>query len=229
MLQNLFGENRVLRLYMEDPQFSTGLQQVVRLVPPDIACINGHLPIHYFTSHLNRFRAITLLRNPVDRVLSLYRFRRLHPNLESMGLRQGFCFDDFMACRAGEIFPQVHNGMCRTLCGDPRANDPSSPMYWDLGSYPDILEAAISNLGSIEFGLVEEMAQTRRLLEQRWSLPFALGSTMVNTTDRDESSEDWRDIHRIVCCNTLDIVLYARAVALFRERVATLRVRPKTS
>jgi hypothetical protein len=36
-----------------------------------------HLPIHLFRLHLHKFQAFTLLRDPVARVLSLYRFLKL--------------------------------------------------------------------------------------------------------------------------------------------------------
>jgi len=221
-LQNLFGETRMLRLYMEDLQLEAKIASIVHNQLRDVACVNGHLPIHIFSDCLDRFRPFTILRHPVARVFSLYRFLRRHPSLGLMGLNQHFTFDDFIAARAPEIYSQVNNGMCRILCGDPQANDPDSSEYWDIGQKSSVIDGALRTLENIEFGMVEYMDETRRLIEISWGLPIVLEDTIVNTTEKDDVQEDWHNIHRIVRRNILDIVLYEKATAMFNARMHAL-------
>ncbi|PYJ72256.1 MAG: hypothetical protein DME72_08325, partial [Verrucomicrobia bacterium] len=72
----------------------------------DIDCLVGHFPIHVFAKHLDTFRPFTILRDPVDRVMSLFRFLKRAPQSETerLELREGFGFDDFIESRVPEIY-----------------------------------------------------------------------------------------------------------------------------
>jgi hypothetical protein len=225
MLQNLFADRQVLRLAMEDTHLAERLNGLSAGARDQFACINGHLPAHIFAAELDQYEPFTLLRNPVQRVLSLYRFLRRHPaeTLAAQGLRPDFSFDDFIDARHPQLFEQVHNGMTRMLSGLQAASDPQAALFWTLDEQPAVLDGALATLGRIDFGLVEQFAATHALLRERWGIPFALAPMRLNTTATGEAEADVGRIRRIVERNQLDIALYEAASAIFaqRSRVAT--------
>lgn len=225
MLQNLFGDGNVLRLAMEDANIPERLAILAGGGIDEYACLNGHLPAHLFSATLDRYEAFTLLRNPIHRVMSLFRFLRHHPveHLGSISLRPGFSFDEFIDCRSPYVHQQVHNGMTRMLCDNPAATDHKTPLFWTLSDQPAVLESAMATLGRIEIGLVEQFEATHALLRERWGIPYALAPLRLNTTASGETETDALRLRRIVERNTLDIALYEAAAALFaqRNRVST--------
>ncbi len=225
MLQNLFGDHRVLRLAMEDPHLAQRLDSLSAGGLGDYSCVNGHFAAHIFAAAFERYEPFTLLRNPVQRVLSLYRFLRRHPAevLAAQGLRPDFSFDDFIDARHPQLFEQIHNGMTRMLSGIQAASDPQAALFWTLDDQPAALEGALATLQRIEFGLVEQFEATHALLRERWGIPYALAPMRLNTTGTGEAEADVGRIRRIVERNQLDIALYEAATALFalRSRVAS--------
>jgi hypothetical protein len=224
VLQNLFGETRTRRLYLNEPDdLRKDIETIVQSGMTDIACITGHMPLHFFTDHLDKFRLFTMLRHPVARVQSLFRFLQRHPDLPSIGLRASFSFDDFMASRAGEVFPVIDNAMTRMLCKNPGAYDPTDPYFWTLGQRGELADEALETLAGCDFGLVEDMARTRQLARRSWGVPFALDEIMENTTARDETIENPAILSQIAKRNQLDLALFERAKTLFYDRAEAPR------
>jgi len=220
-MQNLFGDARVLRLNGADPQLQDTIDGIVANRLGALSCLAGHVPVHYFAPHLDRFRPFTVLRQPITRVFSLFRFlgRASDADLSAMGLNRGFGFEAFIGSRNPEVFGQVNNAMCRMLCGDPRLSDPASTEFWRIDPDPALVERALTTLRQFDFGLVEEMAATCELLRTRWDLPYALEEYAENTTARDDSEEDIASLQMVIRRNMLDLALYQRAAALFHARV----------
>lgn len=190
-----------------------------------LSCLAGHLPMYAMAPHLPRFRPFTLLREPVARVFSFYRFLRRAPaaDLAEMGLHPGFSFDEFIASRHHGVFEQVNNGMCRMLTDDIRMSDPNSSLFWRIDPEPAHAERALAMLDRLDVGLVEDMLRTRQLLQTRWNLPYALDEYVENATVRDEPEPDLAQLQMVMRRNLLDMALYQRAAATFRARVADLR------
>ncbi len=224
-LQNLFGENQVLRLDGGAPDIAAQIDALVAHRLGAVACVAGHLPLHLLAGHLDRFRPFTLLREPVARVFSLFRFlQRAPPALkEEMELSEGFGFDEFITARAPMVVAQTHNGMCRLLSGDPAMNNGTMPDFWQPADPGAMLGHALAALEAMDFGLVEQMGPTLTMLRTLWGVGHPLDEYVKNTTGQDEAEENVEAIRRVVELNTLDIALYARAAALFRAR---LRDRP---
>ncbi len=221
-LQNLFGEEHVLRLAMEDPGLDCRIRAVADGEVSGVSCLNGHLPVDVMTGRLERFRPFTILRDPIARMFSLFRFQRKNPNIEALGLRRNFSFEEFLAARATEIYAQTTNGMCRMLAGQTAFTLPGDAAYTDVDNHPELIERALELLERIDFGIAEDMVGTHRIIEQRWGVPFALDEMMLNTTEPGETHKDWRNIRAVVACNQLDIVLYERAKQIFQQRMAAL-------
>jgi len=220
-LQNLFGDARVLRLNGADPLLQETIDDIVARRLGELSCLAGHVPVHFFAPHLDRFRPFTLLRHPLTRVLSLYRFLRRAPEaaLEAVGLSRDFGFEEFIGSRNHEVFAQVNNAMCRMLCGDARLSDPETAAFWRIDPDAAQAERALAMLQRFDFGLVEEMAATRELLRARWNLPYALDEYLENTTARDASAESIARLQMVIRRNMLDLALYQCAAALFHARV----------
>ena len=125
--RNVFGDHRVRRLRGgADETTQTEIDRVVSDEIQDIDCLAAHSPIHMFAKYLDSFRPFTILRDPVDRVMSLFRFFKSRPYSEikeQSKLPQEFGFDDFIESRVPHNYWQTHNSMCRFLCGDAEMSD----------------------------------------------------------------------------------------------------------
>ena len=222
-LRNMFGDARVRRLEGNATLDAHALNDLVSTGLHDISCVVGHLPLHVVRHHLGRFRACTMLREPVARVFSLYRFLRRAPLAEQkrLGLPPNFSFPDFITCTTPELVAQINNGMCRMLSGDATASDPEGVL---TTSYPDtagMLDHAIETLRRIDFGLVEAMDASRDLLARQWGITDKPDAAWENTTDKTDASITVADLQSVIRRNQLDLALYAWAAAEFPSRIGS--------
>jgi Sulfotransferase family len=220
MCRNTFGDHRVRRIGQVDDNIHETLDHIVEVELSGISCLAGHLPIHLFDNILDRFHPFTVLREPVARVLSLYRFMRTGDVAvpQRLGLRPDFSLGEFLDWGHPEVYSQVNNGMVRMLCGDPGLVDPGNSLLCDIGDHVDTLQRALINLERIDFGLTEEMPATLALARARWGVPYSLGEYRENTTTHG-ADDELALIHRIIVMNTADLVLYHKARAIFHTRV----------
>src|SRR5581483_2859984 len=177
VLGNVFGERRVRRLLGTEEMAQAHIDRIVSDEIQDIDCLAGHFPIHAFAKCLDMFRPFTILRDPVDRVMSLFRFLKRAPQSETerLELREGFGFDDFIESRVPENYAQTRNSMCRILCGDAEISDPSAAAFWQPRDPGSLVDQALATLRAIDFGLVEDMQSTLALLQSAWATKFNLG------------------------------------------------------
>lgn len=221
-LRNMFGDGRVLRLTGAATLAAQPIDDIVAAGLDGVSCVAGHVPVYLLRHHLTRFRPFTILRNPVSRVLSLYRFlRRAEPQeLARLGLRHGFGLEDFLAGTEPELVAQINNGMCRMLGGDESAFAvDGGPVHDD----PAMLEHSVEVLRRADFGLAEAMAASRGLFGRIWSLPGELDAAMDNTTDGADEVYAPALLAQIVARNQLDLALYAWASAALPARIAASR------
>jgi hypothetical protein len=198
--------------------------QIDRIVSDEIQsidCLVGHFPIHVFAKCLDTFRPFTILRDPVDRVMSLFRFLKSAPQSETeqLGLQEGFGFDDFIESRVPGIYAQTRNLMCRMLCGDEEMSDPLAAAFWQPRDPGALVDQALATLRRIDFGLIEDMPFTQTLLQHAWATKFNLGEYRENATGTPGAEWTARNIQLIVDLNTLDVALYHEAKVLFYTRV----------
>ena len=220
-LGNIFGERRVRRLRCAEEMARAQIDRIVSDEIQDIDCLVGHFPIHVFAKHLDTFRPFTILRDPVDRVMSLFRFLKRAPKRETerLELRKDFGFDDFIESRVPEIYAQSRNLMCRMLCGDEEMSDPLAAAFWEPRDPAALVHQALATLRAIEFGLLEDMQSTLTLAQHFCATNFNLDEYRANATDAPGAEWTAHNIHRIVDLNTLDVALYHQAKVLFSTRV----------
>jgi len=220
MFENLFGQHRVRRLRGgSDETAQTEIDRVVSEEIQDIDCLAAHSPIHMFAKYLDAFRPFTILRDPVDRVMSLFRFFKRRPETKVSKLPEGFSFDDFIESRVPHNYGQTRNWMCRVLCGDVEMSDWSAAAFWQPRNPGTVVDQALATLRTIDFGLVEDMQSTLALLQHVLATKFKLPEYRINTTGAPGPEWTPRNIQQIVDLNTLDVALYHEAKALFYERV----------
>ncbi len=223
-LENIFGSSHLVRLDPNQPGFHERFAAILEGRDEPFSCLAGHIPLHALGRHADRFRVFTILRNPLARVFSLYRFiRQAPPEVKTeLGLSENDTFQAFITSRAPGLYAQTNNAMCRMLADDPGFTDPHDPRFTHAEDHPALIEQALALLERIDFGLAEDMPGTHRIIQHQWPVPFALDELMLNTTERDETDRAWRHVLEVVNRNRLDIVLYERARTLFQARLAAL-------
>ena len=223
-LENIFGGNHLVRLDPNQPDFHERFAAILDGRHEPVSCLAGHIPLHALGAHADRFRIFTILRNPIARVFSLYRFlRNATPEVKTgLGLSENYTFQAFIAASAPGLYSQTNNAMCRMLADDPGFTDPHDPRFTHAEDHPALIERALGLLERIDFGLAEDMPGTHRIIQHQWPIPFALDETTLNTTERDGMDRDWRNVLEVVKHIRLDIVLYERAREMFQARLAAL-------
>jgi Sulfotransferase family len=222
---NSFGERRVRRL---EPDELNPAAIAALLGSPEmdgIACLAGHVPAHVLAGRLDEFQVFTVLRHPVERVMSLYRFLRQQPphHAARLGLCAGFGFEAFVACREPELYGQVRNGMCRMLCNAPEPSDIGLAAFWHERMPATFVDRALATLHGGAFGLAEDMHGTLSLLRALLGLPFGATEHRENVSDRSGLPPTSEQVLRLIELNAADLALYHAATALFRARAAWMQ------
>jgi len=185
--------------------------------------ISGHVEFFLLQSFPERHFSFTLLRNPLDRIVSTYYFilraeghhlyRTLHDNKLSL--------TDFVE---GKLWHEIDNGMCRRISGIC-----GSVPYGECGE--DVLRLAKHNLAhNISFvGLQERFDESLFLLLYHLQALDRLEYTSVNVTSSRKKVQDISESARaaILRHNVLDLELYAFARDLYslRNRPAAEKLR----
>ena len=185
------------------------------LARDDLRAVLGHFRFGLHDALARPHRYITLLREPVSRVGSLYRFQRLNEARYGAlaGLRLG---DDVDLARfvCEPPYAEVDNGMTRRISG---MNPPIGACT------PEMLAQAMRHLAE-QFsvvGLAERFDESLLLLAHalEWDeLPLYYPQN-VNTAS-DVSDQESAELIR--SRNALDVELYEFAVELFNQSVARL-------
>ncbi|MCP4430984.1 MAG: sulfotransferase family 2 domain-containing protein, partial [Gammaproteobacteria bacterium] len=158
---------------------------------------------------------ITLLRDPVDRIISHYYYVLRTPThylYEEVTSRQM----DLKAYAASGLSTELDNSQTKYLAG-------LEAPYLNYGDYSaDILKTARQNIREhfAVVGLIDRFDETLLLLKKAlgWKLPFY---TRVNVTDNRPRKRDLPTdtIRTIEAYNELDIELYRFAQSLFAEKM----------
>lgn len=218
-------KNLLSRVYAGRPVFfftpRTGELDRLRALPPDarrrVAVVAGHEPFGYqdvFRGCRVSPAVITVLREPVARVVSLFRY--IHRDSEhprhSEFVENGVTVDDvYRRLR----LPAFDNHMTRFLAGRRAFAKP----FGELDA--DDLEAAKHNLaaGCRAFGLQEHFERSIAWFGRELGWPDAEAGDL-NRAPRRSTVADVDDADRrlIAGHNALDAALYAFAVSVFDER-----------
>jgi hypothetical protein len=193
---------------------------------PKLQCVTGHIPygLHRYLAH--QYQYVTLLRDPVERVISHYYYivAKPHHRIARQIYDQELTLEEYAS---SYLAPDLRNGQVRMLCGlenmdGINGQEPAS----ELG-----LDAAKRNLCStgMAFGLSE------RFDESVLALSRAIGWTNVFYTkkhvnqNRPTRSELPRPaIRAIEENNALDLELYDFAKKKFEEFLREYEVSQRT-
>jgi hypothetical protein len=151
---------------------------------------------------------ITMLRNPVDRVLSLFRYiastpqHSLHGRLGTAGLL------DFVT---GSVdAEEIENGQTRQIAG-VRTGSPDE----------DSLALAKQHLQErfLAVGLVERFDESMLMFKRRlhWRMPYYVPKNVIARTSMEEPTAEAIEV--IESRNALDLELYRYACDLFEEEI----------
>ncbi|MEM0925925.1 MAG: sulfotransferase domain-containing protein [Planctomycetota bacterium] len=182
----------------------------------------GHLPFGIHEWLPQQCRYITVLRDPVDRILSHYYFvreQRKHPMHETVMSRRMSISDYVTSGLSGEL----NNGMVRLLCGRP---DADSLRGHGPCQEEDLTEAKRNLDGHFAVvGLLEQMHATQRVVSQ------VLGwddkePVRRNQTKKRKSVQTLRrrDRDAILSKNAMDIDLYRWASDRFQQQCSALDI-----
>ena len=205
LLENKFPEEDSLRIYRHpSPESIAPIVQSYRM-------IRGHVSYSIAEKILNQNVFITMLRHPIDRIISFYYFVRARPENPFHQFANQTPLEAFIDTNDSIIAWQMHNQMVSTLSGnDDRDNLPSQ----------DELALAKERLMNMPFfGLTEYFEESAQLLHYTFIWNNEFEAAHVNATARPpREAISKTTLDRIQDYNQLDLELYNFAVALFRKR-----------
>jgi hypothetical protein len=190
------------------------LHQALQALPPGkadrVSVVMGHL---WFGAHALFARPatyLTMLRDPIDRIISHYYFVQRDPQHYLHDVVRGMSLEEYVTSNCSA---EISNDQTRLLAGSAPAEigQPSE----------DILATAKQNLDRhfAVVGLTEEFDWSVILMKRRfgWRSPFYLKRNVTrHPTKAKLSSETVRLIEQR---NQLDLAVYRYAQARFREQV----------
>jgi len=210
-LYNLFGDERCVQIKHLD--FLSTKQIEAALSASDVRLLCGHVPVRYVPPEWRRL-AVTFVRDPIERVLSLYRFVLEQP-LEvraHIDLGETFTLREFLDCQHSDIASQIDNGMCRFLARE-HSGQPIDGTHIGFRATTLTLYAAIESLNDMAVGVCERMQDSLNYLTALWKLPTPLTTLAENASRRTLIDAFPDEIAEIAERNALDTALYRRALA----------------
>lgn len=207
ILDRLYGRDAVLELYGSEPEAAWE-----GLTPEGAARIRvvvGHVAYGVHERLPMPCRYLTFLRDPVDRVISHYRYVRTQPGHYLHEVAMGMSLAGFVQS-CGPYEP--NNDQTRLWAGAERG--PSDP---------EMLPVAKSNLEAAVVGLTAEFDASvmlmRRLLS--WRLPLYVPRNV--TRRRSDAAGPGPEVRELILArNALDVELYSFAAERFERQIGEL-------
>lgn len=180
--------------------------------------VSGHMPL-FILDHLpERFKAVTILRNPLERAYSTYlhTMRSVGDPLAERWIARNATLEEFVREQADW---QMDNGQVRMLSGVEE-----TVPYGECG--PEHLAAARRNLEEKFFchGVQERFIDTLYLFSRELELPeiyFEYANVSPNKPRGKGLGREQRSL--LLMHNRLDMELYAFALERFAERFEAVR------
>lgn len=234
LLRNQFPSDAVC------PGFNDASITRFRSLSSDYRFFSGHFSYSYLAQEFQSSDWVTFLREPVARVISLYRnysnLTRIQERWKETTAFSSEEIDDALAWVAqaslGEfvtserrlIKGSSRNYMVRNLCS--RGTDPS---LMEPGVYSQaIVDEALENLFSkfTFFGITEMMRQSLHLFCHHYGIfPVDSNEMARHNVSREDQTTSGHDKEFIRQCNLMDIELYRRASEEFIARYESLITR----
>ena len=225
LLSRNFAAEEVLRVRDTHRSVADLAGEIDQAIADGKRFICGHFP-YAAVSHLgDEIDVVTMLRDPVGRIASLYKFwRGREPGTAGGSASEFACrvaralpFEEFVACAHPVIASATQDEMCKALVGhasqSPDGLDAAERFQW-----------ARDSLGRMAFGLVGDMAESMRVLSRRLRLNL-LDEIRVNSTDDLPGLEITEAARETILRNNLgDTMLHAHAERLFQREVKDVRI-----
>ena len=189
-----------------DPIWSFG--RIPSDISPSVRVIAGPIPFGVHRDLPRPSTYITMLREPSERVLSLYDYIRENVAHPLHGEVAGLSLEDFVASEVDAY--EVQNGQTRQISGARHVPDRPA------------LELAKNNLREFfsVVGLVESFDESLMMLRKAlgWRMPFYVRKNV--TSQRTARATVPQRVRKLIADrNALDIELYDFALDLFRGRM----------
>jgi hypothetical protein len=195
------------------------LNKISGLQKEEIVFFKGHMPFGLHKLLPQPATYITMLRDPVERVISLYYFILCIPDhyLSNIVRERQMSLKEFITSR---ISAEVENGQTRLLSGKVELS--KNPLLSFEPSSPEWLEAAKKNLKEpfTAFGITERFDESLILFKRKlgWRFPLYVKHNVNNNRPLKETISP--DVIRLIEKNNeLDIELYNYAKDYFEEQI----------
>lgn len=190
---------------------------------PPLRCVMGHMlfGLHQYLDEPAAY--ITMLRDPVRRLLSHYAYVRRTPGhyLHAVVVERRLTFDDYIACG---VSSELNDGQVRLLCG---REDAEAVAYGRVSE--EMLEEAVANLRThfIAVGVTERFDASVLLFQTLlgWT---AVEYEVQNTSERGAGNAGVSDATMTLIrrYNQLDLRLYEQACRMLGRSLATHGIDP---
>lgn len=181
--------------------------------------VMGHLGYGTHRIFSSPCRYFTMLREPRQRIISLWRHAVSSPDAYYHDVAKGLDFPSFLGMRRPL---ELDNGLVRFLSGDPSgSNIFINPKPFGALEQSDLDRAVDHLLASCSgFGLVEKFDESLLLLKPLLGLRTCLYGRLNETSSDVQKPVFPDDAMHLV---ELDQVLYRKAVTVFEQRMAELQ------
>jgi hypothetical protein len=191
----------------------------LRSLPPDrlqrLDLVTGHFPYGVHEALPRRARYVTFVRDPVERVVSLYHYLRSHPTHHLRDEANRLTLREFAE---RNVPGNLHNGQTAFLAGKG---------IWHDRFDDELLSEALANVESdfAAVGVTERLDESVLVLRRQlgWSSPVYYRSQNVNSA-RPREALDRETAVAIEALNELDRRLYDRAKELLDVELERLGI-----
>jgi hypothetical protein len=210
ILERQYGQDKVLKHY--DSFYGEGVAELPEDRKENLRALVGHF---YFGAHQSMSKPatyITILRDPVKRIISHYHYVRREPSHYLYPVAQKLTLSEYVI-HCGNAEP--NNDQVRLLSGREHALDDGT---WSEAMLPTAKKNLRESFSVA--GLVEEFDRSLILMKRilGWSIPFYVKQN-VSRFNKEEGRVDPETIRVIRAYNELDADLYAYARHLLAEQV----------
>ncbi len=219
IIEYLYPQSQIIRVTENFP-FATG-------VPPEIRFVSGHLQTYFRERFITPPRLVTLLRDPIERILSAYRYWRgltLPDRVEGgwipVALAQRLTAAEFLISNEPTLWGELHNFHCIWI-GCAVENEP-----WNFDQLLENAKTVIAE--SFWFGIVEHLDDSLECLAHAFALPPQPHKVRLNSSRPQDADFSIPDSVRAAARerNRYDYELYDFAKQQLGERLRSVRAQP---
>jgi hypothetical protein len=184
--------------------------------------ISGHVSFDAIVPFVNDLQIMTLLRNPLERIISVYRFWNTQSNNGKRSVAERLAieyaksntFSAFIRCRHPVITSSTRNEQCHTIAGQQGALLPDR-----------LFLRALTNIEKMSFGIVEKLASSLQVMSSELRINIQ-GMTTLNATPPTIVKPNLldEDLLELFANNGDDLTLYRQGAVLLEDKVADLGI-----